>query len=152
MPDPKIKLLKFVNKYDPADERHILHLYDYFYHQEHLFIVTELLRANLHAFKKYNRESDAEPYLTLQRLQYWKLSLIVHPHKSSHPQAQQAFVKLDKAFKNLQDPDKRKALDDRIKLKEEQDAFKANLKAMCEAAQWTRLQEMDAKAAPKREE
>ncbi|KAL3638735.1 hypothetical protein CASFOL_016642 [Castilleja foliolosa] len=95
---------------------------------------------------------------------YWKLSLMVHPDKSSHPQAQQAFVKLNKAFKDLQDPDKRKVLDDKIKLKEEQDAFKAELKAMREAAQWRRLQgismegddlllaEMDAKAAPKRDE
>lgn len=33
----EIKLLKFVNKYDPADERHILRLYDYFYHQVYLF-------------------------------------------------------------------------------------------------------------------
>lgn len=29
----EIKLLKFVNKHDPADEHHILRLYDYFYHQ-----------------------------------------------------------------------------------------------------------------------
>ncbi|KAL3625938.1 hypothetical protein CASFOL_030467 [Castilleja foliolosa] len=29
----EIKLLKFVNKYDPGDEHHILRLYDYFYHQ-----------------------------------------------------------------------------------------------------------------------
>lgn len=29
----EIKLLKLVNKYDPADERHILRLYDYFYFQ-----------------------------------------------------------------------------------------------------------------------
>lgn len=29
----EIKLLKFVNKYDPGDERHILRLYDYFYFQ-----------------------------------------------------------------------------------------------------------------------
>ncbi|KAL6512106.1 hypothetical protein OROGR_021703 [Orobanche gracilis] len=95
---------------------------------------------------------------------YWKLSLMVHPDKSSHPQANQAFVRLNKAFKDLQDPDKRKVLDDKIKLKEEQDAFKAELKAMHEAAQWRRLQgismegddillaEMDAKVAPKRDE
>lgn len=31
---------------------------------------------------------------------------MVHPDKCSHPQAQQAFVKLNKAFKDLQDPDK----------------------------------------------
>lgn len=29
----EIKLLNFVNKYDPADEHHILRLYDYFYYQ-----------------------------------------------------------------------------------------------------------------------
>lgn len=29
---------------------------------------------------------------------------MVHPDKCSHPQAQQAFVKLNKAFKDLQDP------------------------------------------------
>lgn len=28
----EIKLLKLVNKNDPADEHHILRLYDYFYH------------------------------------------------------------------------------------------------------------------------
>ncbi|KAG8378403.1 hypothetical protein BUALT_Bualt08G0133800 [Buddleja alternifolia] len=95
---------------------------------------------------------------------YWKLSLMVHPDKCSHPQAQQAFVKLNKAFKDLQDPDKRKALDDKIKQKEEQEAFQVELKAMREAAQWRRLQgismegddillaEMDAKEAKKRDE
>lgn len=29
----EIKLLKLVNKHDPADVHHILRLYDYFYHQ-----------------------------------------------------------------------------------------------------------------------
>ncbi|XP_050385641.1 DYRK-family kinase pom1 [Argentina anserina] len=65
----EIKLLKFVNKYDPADERHILRLYDYFYHQEHLFIVCELLKANLYEFQKFSRESGGEAYFTLRRLQ-----------------------------------------------------------------------------------
>jgi serine/threonine protein kinase len=31
----EIKLLKFVNKYDPLDEHHVLRLYDYFYYQVH---------------------------------------------------------------------------------------------------------------------
>ncbi|KAI3721054.1 hypothetical protein L2E82_32057 [Cichorium intybus] len=65
----EIKLLKLVNKHDPADERHILRLYDYFYFHEHLIIVSELLRANLYEFQKYNRESDGEPYFTMTRLQ-----------------------------------------------------------------------------------
>ncbi|KAL3521216.1 hypothetical protein ACH5RR_019365 [Cinchona calisaya] len=65
----EIKLLKFVNKHDPGDEHHVLRLYDYFYHQEHLFIVCELLRANLYEFQKFNQESGGEPYFTLSRLQ-----------------------------------------------------------------------------------
>ncbi|CAN1159528.1 GPALPP motifs-containing protein 1 [Linum perenne] len=95
---------------------------------------------------------------------YWKLSLLVHPDKCSHPQAQQAFVKLNKAFKDLQDVDKRKILDEKIKQKEEQEAFKAELKVMQEAAQWRRLQgismegddellaQLEVKVAPKRDE
>lgn len=39
-------------------------------------------------------------------LRYWKKSLLVHPDKCSHPQAHQAFIKLNKAFKELQDPEK----------------------------------------------
>ncbi|KAL0440499.1 UNVERIFIED_CONTAM: hypothetical protein Slati_2532900 [Sesamum latifolium] len=103
-------------------------------------------------------------YKTFLNGRYWKLSLMVHPDKCSHPQAHQACVQLNKAFKDLQDPDKRKALDDKIKLKEEQEAFQVELKAMREAAQWRRLQgismegddillaEMDAKIAQKRDE
>lgn len=95
---------------------------------------------------------------------YWKLSLMVHPDKCPHPQAHQAFIILNKAFKDLQDPDKRKELDEKIKLKEEQEKFKIELKAMREAAQWRRSQgismegddellaDMDVKAPPKREE
>lgn len=95
---------------------------------------------------------------------YWKLSLMVHPDKCSHPQANQAFIKLNKAFKDLQDPEKRKALDDKIKQKEEQEEFKAELKAMREAAQWRRLQglsmegddqllaDLEEKLPPKRDE
>ncbi|KAL7208052.1 hypothetical protein ACSBR1_029915 [Camellia fascicularis] len=75
------------------------------------------------------------------RKRYWKLSLMVHPDKCSHPQANQAFVKLNKAFKDLQDPDKRKVMDEKIRLKEEQEEFKV-LK-----------EEMDVKVGPpKRDE
>lgn len=65
----EIKLLKFINKNDPADKHHVLRLYDYFYHREHLFIVCELLRANLYEFHKFNRESGGEAYFTMPRLQ-----------------------------------------------------------------------------------
>ncbi|BFG24618.1 hypothetical protein CerSpe_108920 [Prunus speciosa] len=96
---------------------------------------------------------------------YWKMSLLVHPDKCSHPRAQQAFVKLNKAFKELQDPDKRKVLDHKIQLEEEREKFRVELKAMREAAQWRKLQGicvegdaelladmMDVKVAPKRDE
>jgi serine/threonine protein kinase len=65
----EIKLLEHVNAEDPQDEAGILRLYDYFYYKEHLFIVCELLRANLYEFQKYNKESGDEPYFTLPRVQ-----------------------------------------------------------------------------------
>lgn len=95
---------------------------------------------------------------------YWKLSLMVHPDKCPHPEANQAFIKLNKAFKDLQDPVKRKAMDDKIDEKEEKERFKIELKAMREAAQWRRLQgismegddallaEMDVKVERRRDE
>ncbi|GAB4861432.1 hypothetical protein Ancab_040068 [Ancistrocladus abbreviatus] len=95
---------------------------------------------------------------------YWKLSLMVHPDKCSHPQAHQAFIKLNKAFKDVQDPDKRKALDEKIKKKEEEEEMKVELQSMREAAQWRRSQgismegddillaDFNVKPAPKRDE
>ncbi|KAK1314614.1 Serine/threonine-protein kinase AFC2 [Acorus calamus] len=65
----EIKLLKYVNKNDPADKYHLLRLYDYFYYREHLLIVCELLKANLYEFHKFNRESGGEVYFTMPRLQ-----------------------------------------------------------------------------------
>ncbi|KAK7279718.1 hypothetical protein RJT34_24775 [Clitoria ternatea] len=95
---------------------------------------------------------------------YWKISLLVHPDKCPHPQAHQAFIKLNKAFKELQDPEKRKAMDDKIKLKQEQEEMKAELKVMREAALWRRSQgislegddellaQTEVKVEPKRDE
>lgn len=37
--------------------------------QEHLVLVTELLRANLYEFQRYNRESGDEPYFSMPRIQ-----------------------------------------------------------------------------------
>lgn len=65
----EIKLLRFVNRHDPADKYHILRLYNYFYYHEHLFIVCELLKANLYEFNKFNRESGGEVYFTMPRIQ-----------------------------------------------------------------------------------
>ncbi|KAL7208058.1 hypothetical protein ACSBR1_029921 [Camellia fascicularis] len=113
-------------------------------------VITEAESANeAERFEEVTRIMGVEvesPYDVLEvnrnisadnmKRRYWKLSLMVHPDKCSHPQANQAFVKLNKAFKDLQDPDKRKVMDEKIRLKEEQEEFKAELKAMREAAQW----------------
>lgn len=39
----EIKLLKFVNKNDPADKYHILRLYDYFYYRVSIFLILFFL-------------------------------------------------------------------------------------------------------------
>lgn len=65
----EIKLLKYINVNGDVEENCVLRLYDYFYHKEHLIIVTELLRDNLYEFSKFNRECGDEPYFTLGRLQ-----------------------------------------------------------------------------------
>jgi len=65
----EIKLLKYINVNGDVDDSCVLRLYDYFYHKEHLIIVTELLRDNLYEFSKYNRECGDEPYFTLGHLQ-----------------------------------------------------------------------------------
>ncbi|KAL1194926.1 Chaperone protein dnaJ 49 [Cardamine amara subsp. amara] len=117
-------------------------------------VVAEVASSNeAERFEEVTRIMEAEadsPYDVIgvnhnmaadnMKKRYWKLSLLVHPDKCSHPQAQEAFVRLNKAFKDLQDPEKRKAMDDKIKLKEEQEAFKAELRSMQEAAQWRRSQ------------
>jgi serine/threonine protein kinase len=65
----EIKLLYFINSNGDPDEKNVLRAYDCFYHKEHLFIVTELLRDNLYEFSKYNREHEEERYFTIGRLQ-----------------------------------------------------------------------------------
>lgn len=65
----EIKLLKYINVNGEPDEHGVLRLHDYFYHKEHLIIITELLRDNLYEFSKFNRESGGPPYFTLGRIQ-----------------------------------------------------------------------------------
>ncbi|KAH7681445.1 DnaJ domain-containing protein [Dioscorea alata] len=139
-------------------------------------IVAEAESANeAERFEEVSRIAGAEvdkPYDVLAvnwkmsfdniKKRYWKLSLMVHPDKCSHPQAHQAFVILNQAFKDLQDPDKRKAIDEKIKLKEEQEQFEAELKELREAARWRQSQGISlegdeellavVKEAPKRDE
>lgn len=65
----EVKVLRHVAAADPGDEAGVLRLYDYFYFKEHLILVTELLRANLYEFAKYNREGGGALYFTPPRIQ-----------------------------------------------------------------------------------
>ncbi|KAL6203954.1 hypothetical protein ACLB2K_021224 [Fragaria x ananassa] len=103
--------------------------------------VTRIMEAdddNLYDILGANHNVSADNI----KKRYWKLSLLVHPDKCSHPQASQAFVKLNKAFKELQDPQKRRALDEKIGVKEKQERFNVELTAMREAAMWAMWRKM----------
>lgn len=65
----EIKLLKYICCNSDVDKHNVLRVLDYFYHKEHLFIVTELLRDNLYEFSRYNRENEETLYFTVGRLQ-----------------------------------------------------------------------------------
>lgn len=64
----EIKLLNYINFNGDVDSKNVLKVYDCFYHKEHLFIVTELLKDNLYEFYKHNRENEEIPYFTVGRL------------------------------------------------------------------------------------
>ena len=68
----EIAVLSFLNRADPRDERGILRAHDYFYHREHLFIVTERLRANLYECLRRDADRRAAgvgaPFFTLARV------------------------------------------------------------------------------------
>jgi serine/threonine protein kinase len=61
--------MRYLNANGDMDEKNIIKLYDYFYHKEHLFIVTEILKDNLYEFYKHINEKNLEPYFNLSRIQ-----------------------------------------------------------------------------------
>lgn len=65
----EIKLLLYVDCNGEVGKKYLLKMFDYFYHKEHLFIVTELLKDNLYEYSKYNREHEDKLYFTIGRLQ-----------------------------------------------------------------------------------
>ena len=66
----EIKLLRYLRACGGgADSHHLLRLDGYFYHREHLVLVTELLKENLFEFQRYLADADEPPYYTLPRLQ-----------------------------------------------------------------------------------
>ena len=73
----EIKLLRYINaNCENLDDKNLLKLFDFFYHKEHLFIVTELLRDNLYEYSKFNREQEKKPYFTIGRLQKITLQIL----------------------------------------------------------------------------
>ncbi|CAM9462665.1 unnamed protein product [Ectocarpus sp. 12 AP-2014] len=64
----EIKLLQRIKAGGDPDEHHVLHMLDFFYYEEHLVIVTELLGDNLYEFSKAVKEAGHPEYFTLPRL------------------------------------------------------------------------------------
>ena len=64
----EIKLLRYLNAAGGGGDA-VLRLLDYFYFQEHLIIVTELLKDNLFEFQRYLALHRQPPYFTPPRLQ-----------------------------------------------------------------------------------
>ena len=48
----EVRMLQLLNGADPGDASGIVRLLDFFYFQEHLFIVTELLKQNLYEVQR----------------------------------------------------------------------------------------------------
>ncbi len=66
----EIKILQLLKDTDRAKENNIVEMKSYFYHREHLVIVTELLRQNLYEFGKSIVESEGPLYFTRTRLSH----------------------------------------------------------------------------------
>ncbi|KAL7494338.1 hypothetical protein ACHAWT_003095 [Skeletonema menzelii] len=66
----EIKILQLLKDTGRVQENNIVEMKSFFYHREHLVIVTELLRQNLYEFGKSIRESRGPTYFTRQRLSH----------------------------------------------------------------------------------
>lgn len=66
----EIKILELLRQTGQCDEANILKMKTFFYHREHLIIVTELLRQNLFEFGKFITDNNEQPYFTISRLSY----------------------------------------------------------------------------------
>lgn len=73
----EIKILELLRRTGQCDEHNIVEMKTFFYHREHLIIVTELLRQNLFEFGKAIMDDGEEPYFTRQRLCYITRQVLV---------------------------------------------------------------------------
>ena len=66
----EIKILELLRQTGKCHQNNIIEMKTFFYHREHLIIVTELLRQNLFEFGKFILDHDEESYFTMSRLGY----------------------------------------------------------------------------------
>mmetsp|Transcript_10041 Transcript_10041/g.14201 ORF Transcript_10041/g.14201 Transcript_10041/m.14201 type:complete len:1463 (+) Transcript_10041:125-4513(+) len=66
----EIKILELLRQTGKCNDNNIVEMICFFYHKEHLIIVTELLRQNLFEFGKYIIENNEPKYFTRSRLCY----------------------------------------------------------------------------------
>lgn len=66
----EIKILELLRQTGKCDQNCVVKMKTFFYHREHLVIVTELLRQNLFEFGKFIIDHKEEPYFTIERLGY----------------------------------------------------------------------------------
>jgi dual specificity tyrosine-phosphorylation-regulated kinase 2/3/4 len=66
----EIKILELLRQTGKCNQHNIIEMKTFFYHREHLVIVTELLRQNLFEFGKFIIDNNEEPYFTRRRLCY----------------------------------------------------------------------------------
>lgn len=66
----EIKILELLRQTGQCREKCIVEMRTFFYHREHLIIVTELLKQNLFEFGKWIVDNEEEPYFTLPRLAF----------------------------------------------------------------------------------
>jgi len=64
----EIKLLRYMNTHGHPEKYNILSMMDYFYFQEHLIIVSELLGENLHELSVRLKQDDIPNYFTVPRV------------------------------------------------------------------------------------
>jgi serine/threonine protein kinase len=73
----EIKILELLRQTGKCQEKNLVEMKTFFYHREHLIIVTELLRQNLFEFGKFIIDNDEEPYFTMTRLAYMTRQCLV---------------------------------------------------------------------------
>lgn len=73
----EIKILELLRQTGKCHEKCIVEMKTFFYHREHLIIVTELLRQNLFEFGKFIIDNDEEPYFTISRLAFLTRQVLI---------------------------------------------------------------------------